>query len=291
MTDQANAPDGSSVRTTRPAYDRAGRSASDPMTVASYAADLRDALRRATKDLHQQLDQAPEQRALLQPGLTVERYGTILHMHLHALTISEASLAALELARPDDLAPYRSRLPALEAELAALAALSTLAPTWAPTWATSHGAGPSLGTTPTSTWAPNQTATRLEPTVPPVALRPVGAAPDTDPALALGTYLGVRYVLEGSTQGAAVILRRLLRNLSEWGTHAFGFWRVQADEAPAWQALAEKLATLPARGPLAESATTAARGTFEVYLRAFGVTAPERDHAHSPHPGQGPAQR
>lgn len=269
MTDQANAPDGSSVRTTRPAYDRAGQSASDPMTVAGYAADLRDALRRATKDLHQQLDQAPEQRALLQPDLTVERYGTILHMHRHALTISEASLAALELARPDDLAPYRSRLPAIEAELAALAALSTLAPTW----------------------APNQTPTRLEPAAPPVALRPVGAAPDTDPALALGAYLGVRYVLEGSTQGAAVILRRLLRNLPEWGTHAFGFWRVQADEAPAWRALAEKLATLAARGPLAESATTAARGTFEVYLRAFGVTAPERDHAHSPHPGQGPAQR
>lgn len=282
MTDQANAPDGTSVRSTRPAFDRADPSVSAPVTAAGYAVDLRDALRRATKDLHHQLDQAPEQRALLQPGLTVERYGTILRMHLHALTISEAALAALELARPDDLAPYRSRLPALEAELAAL---STLAPTWVP----SHAAGPSFGTGPT--WVPDQAATRSEPTVPPAALRSDGAAPDTDPALALGAYLGVRYVLEGSTQGAAVILRRLLRNLPEWGAHAFAFWRVQTDEAPAWRALAEKLATLPARGPLAEGATTAARGTFEVYLRAFGVTAPERDHAHSPHPGQGPAQR
>lgn len=280
MTDQANAPDGPSVRSTRSAFDRADPSVSAPVTAASYAVDLRDALRRATKDLHQQLDRAPEQGALLQPGLTVERYGTILCMHLHALTISEAALAALELARPDDVAPYRSRLPALEAELAAL---STLAPTWVP----SHAAGPSLGTGPT--WVPDQAATRSEPAAPPVALRSDVTASDTD--LALGTYLGVRYVLEGSTQGAAVILRRLLRNLPEWGTYAFAFWRVQADEAPAWRALVEKLATLPARGPLAEGATAAARQTFAAYLRAFGVTAPERDHTHAPHPGHGAAQR
>lgn len=282
MTDPANARDGTPVPTALPALERGGWSVSGAIGAAYEAADLRDALRRATKDLHRQLDQAPEQGTLLQPGLTVERYAAILHMHLHALTICEAALAALEEARPNDLAAYRPRLPALEEELAALA---TLAPTWAP----SRASAPSRRTTPTR--PPDHAATRSEAAPPSVAHRPASAGFGSDPALALGAYLGVRYVLEGSTQGAAVILRRLLHHLPEHGTHDFGFWRVQADEAPAWRALAEKLTTLSAQGALAASATAAARGTFEVYLRAFGVTAPERDHAQAPQPDREPAKR
>ena len=213
--------------------------------IANAPPDLRAALRHATAELHRHLDRAPDQGALLAPDITLGRYATIMEKHLHALAIAEAALASLEHARPSALPPYRPRLPALEADIAALA-------------------------------AQGHSTTRPGTHVAPSA----EAAPAMDGVLACGRYLGTRYVLEGSTRGAAAIAPRLALHLPTLSANAFDFWRLQAEEAPAWQALALTLAALPARGDLASAAIAAARDTFVVFLRAFGLDAPEPSRPH-----------
>lgn len=205
--------------------------------------NLRAALRQATSELHGQLDHAPDQRALLAPGLTLERYASIMSKHHRALAIGEAALAALESAWPSGLPPYRPRLPALEADLATLDA------------------------------APRSTPS-LEPPGPPMA--------GMEAAQARGRYLGTRYVLEGSTQGAVFIARRLEQHLPDLGARAFDYWRLQAEEAPAWHALTRTLASLPVSGLLGSAAIAAAGDTFAGFLRAFDLDAPAPSHAREP---------
>ena len=222
------------------APDDASATTAQPDGDAAAAPDLRAALRHATAELHGHLDRAPDQRALLAADITLQRYTAIMAKHHHALALSEAALASLEPARPSDLPPYRPRLPALDADLATLsvAGYSTVQP----------GA---------------YDVPSAEP------------APAMDPSVARGRYLGTRYVLEGSTQGATAIVRRLERHLPELSANAFAYWRVQAEEVPAWQALVLSLASLPARGELASAAVAAARDAFGAFLRTFGVDAPE----------------
>lgn len=205
--------------------------------------DLRTALRNATTELHRDLDHAPEQRALLAAAITLGDYATIMTKHRHALASAEATIASLDHARASDLPPYRPRLPALEADLASLGA---------------------SGLSATEAGAHDMPAVEAEAAM--------------DASVARGRYLGTRYVLEGSTLGAAAIARRLERHLPELRASAFAYWRVQAEEAPAWQAFALTLASLPSHGPLASAAIAAAGDTFGAFLRAFGLEAPHPDH-------------
>ncbi|MBA2666380.1 MAG: biliverdin-producing heme oxygenase [Trueperaceae bacterium] len=228
------------VHSTLKALDDASAASAQPDGDATAAPDLRAVLRLATAELHRYLDRAPDHRALLAPDITLQRYTTIMAKHHHALTISEATLVSLEHAHPSYLPPYRRRLPALDADLA------------------------TLGTPGRSTIQPG--ASDVPSAEPATAM---------DPSVARGRYLGTRYVLEGSTQGAAFIARRLEEHLPALSANAFAYWRVQAEEAIAWQAFARSLASLPARGELASAAIAAARDTFGAFLRAFGVDAPE----------------
>ncbi len=218
-----------------------------PRDAADAPPDLRTALRKATAELHHRLDRAPDQRALLASDLTLARYAIAMSHHHRALTICEASLAALASSCPTGVPPYRPRLPALTADLAALK-------------------------------APQHRVTR----------RDAGDVPMDDPAptmnaaVARGRYLGTRYVLEGSTQGAAMIAKRLEQHLPDLGERAFDYWRVQAEEAPAWKTLAATLATLPAYGPVASAAIAGARDTFGAFLNAFDLEAPEPRRPHEP---------
>ena len=218
-----------------PRDDEDGTSAR-PADRADAAPDLRSVLRQATAELHRVLDRAPEQRALLAPGIALEEYAAIMAKHHRALAIGEASLAALEAACPTGVPPYRPRLPALEADLAALD-------------------------------APPPSGSRFEADRRP----PVGPAT----AGARGRYLGTRYVLEGSTQGAVFIAQRLERHLPVLAPQAFAYWRLQAEEAPAWKALSAHLASLPAQGPVATAAIAAAKAAFLEFLRAFDLEAHE----------------
>ena len=67
--------------------------------------DLRTALRQATAELHRHLDRAPEPRALLTPGLTLEPYASIMSKHHRALAVGESVLATREDARPTGVPP------------------------------------------------------------------------------------------------------------------------------------------------------------------------------------------
>lgn len=222
----------------------AGATSQGAGAAANAPSDLRTALRQRTTELHRRLDRLPEQRALLAPGLTIKRYVAIMTRHRRALAACETELAALAGARPDGLAPYRTRLPALDTDLARLAA--------------PRPRGPATARVPRSgaAAAPNVDSERARGT-------------DPAPAKRLGRYLGTRYVLEGSTQGAIAIARCLTRHLPELRTGAFRYWRVQTDEAPGWHALAAMLAALPGRGPTAEAAVQAACDAFCVFLAAF----------------------
>lgn len=191
--------------------------------------DLRTALRLRTAGAHRRLDRLPMQRALLRPGLTLPEYARILACHARAHARCEAELDHLEAARPADLAPYRPRLPALRADLARL---------------------PAAATVPARTLAV-----------------PVVGAPRDD-VDAEGRYLGLRYVLDGATQGARGIAPRLAEHLPELPAGPFAFWRLQLDEAGAWHDVTRALAARPADGPVANAAVAAAGEAFEAFLAA-----------------------
>ena len=208
---------------------------------ATVAPDLRSALRAATHALHRRLDHAPEQRALLAPELRVEHYLGIMTRHRRALAESEAVLSALEHARPSALPAYRPRLDALDADIVRLQG------------GTHAHAGSEA---PTS-----------------------GSDGVLDADVATGRYLGTRYVLEGSTQGAAAIARRLEHHLPALRRDAFAYWDLQADETERWHALANLLAALPASDRRARAAIDAARDAFGAFLRAFDIDRDEGSEA------------
>lgn len=195
--------------------------------------DLRTALRLRTAGAHRRLDRLPMQRALLRPGLTVSEYARILACHARAHARCEAELDHVAAGRPDDLAPYRPRLPALRADLAR------------------------LPVEPAATTVPARA----------LAIPAVGAP--RDDLDAEGRYLGLRYVLDGATQGARGIAPRLAEHLPELSAGAFAFWRLQLNEAGAWRAFTRALAVRPADGRLAEAAVAAAGEAFETFLEAF----------------------
>ena len=196
--------------------------------------DLRAALRGSTSRAHRRLDAAPEQRALLSPGLTLERYAAILARHARAYAACESELAALAGGRPAGLRAYRPRLPALRHDLARL---------------------PGGGVDP-------------HPPVPDAGV--AGARPD-GADVREGRYLGFRYVLDGATQGGIVIAARLERTLPQLREDRFAFWRLQVDEAAAWGDVTQALAARPGGGQMAEAAIAAALEAFDAFLRAFDL--------------------
>jgi heme oxygenase len=178
------------------------------------------------------LDRLPSQRELLAPGLTLGRYARIMHAHAGALRRCEAMLAAASGGRPTELAAYVPRGTALHADLARL-------PDVAPDPAVREPArqqGEARGTPP-------RTVHELE-----------------------GRYLGLRYVLEGATQGARVISRRLSQHLPELLEGRFAYWRVQQREAAAWTELLRVLAARPSGDRREEAAVVAAREAYGTFL-------------------------
>lgn len=219
-------------------------------------ADLRAALRQRTAAAHRRLDGLPQQRALVRPGLTRAEYVAILSSHARAQAACEARMARVAAARPADLAPYRSRLPALRADLARLSEVPAARGRPAAQASQAVPADPALPALP------------ADPTTPPAA--DAHAAP-LDPVEAEGRYLGFRYVLDGATQGARWIAPRLAENLPEIASEGFAFWRLQQDEATTWPEVTRALAARPAHGRLARAAAAAACEAFDVFLVAFGA--------------------
>lgn len=85
----------------------------------------------------------------------------------------------------------------------------------------------------------------------------------------LAAYLGVRYVLEGSTQGGVVIARSLERQLPSVTHRSFEFWRQQRLLALRWPAFLAVLAGLDGHAQEQSRALAAARDTFALFLIVF----------------------
>lgn len=217
-----------------------------PTSPAEQADDLRAMLRRRTAEAHRRLDAAPGQRAVLRPSVADDAYASFLAGHLDAHRASEAELARVAWAAPEGLPAYRSRLPALRSDLAGL-------PGVRPRRAEAHGHATER--------ASGYGATR--------------------PEDALGRYLGLRYVLDGATQGAEVIAPRLARHRPDLFDRRWAYWSLLEREAASWPALAAVLAEHPAEGPVADAALAGALDGFDAFLDVF---APSSDASVEPLP-------
>lgn len=202
---------------------------------------LRERLRERTAEHHARLDAAPVQRSLLAAGLSLDGYAAILQRYMHAHGVLEPRLLALEVARPPGLPPFRPRLAALRQDLATLTTMGTRAPT-----------------------VPNLEALS--------ALDALDPLDSTDKSL--GRYLGLRYVLDGATQGAKGISRRLEVTMPDlWQRGAVAYWRAQHEAALDWPALLDQLAT-PQPDVVTTAALLEAVAAFQRFELAFEGVAP-----------------
>jgi heme oxygenase len=88
-----------------------------------------------------------------------------------------------------------------------------------------------------------------------------------------GAYVGARYVLEGSAQGAIFIANCLERSLPALGDKAFRFWTLQRQAAEHWPAFLATLARLDDDRAAQEQAVVTAIQSFDIFLEVFaGVT-------------------
>lgn len=168
----------------------------------------RDALRQSTRPLHQRLDSHPALSRLLRAGIRAADYVDTLQRLEQAYRASEAELSAHDRFRPLAVPPYLPRLPSLRADIAGLTAQFSLEPTRA--------------------------------AIPATASRRTGT-----PSGSTGYYLGLRYVLEGATQGSRIIAAQLRRHHPELLATHHAYWDHQAQVTPHWSIVCHYLDTTP----------------------------------------------
>jgi len=79
-------------------------------------------------------------------------------------------------------------------------------------------------------------------------------------------YIGVRYVLEGASQGSRVIARHLKKSLPYFAAQTFAFWNVQQQAAEHWPIFCNYI-SYPAKSPEYErQMLKAAQGAFECFI-------------------------
>jgi heme oxygenase len=91
-----------------------------------------------------------------------------------------------------------------------------------------------------------------------------------------GTYLGARYVLEGSAQGGIFIANCLEKSSPDLRDNALRFWLLQRQVAGSWPAFLLMLAQLDHDSAGQESAILAARKTFDLFLAVFSGGSHDR---------------
>jgi heme oxygenase (biliverdin-IX-beta and delta-forming) len=86
-------------------------------------------------------------------------------------------------------------------------------------------------------------------------------------------YLGLRYVVEGSTQGGAFIARRLRQNLPELlPAGAFAFWNVQESAAACWPCLCKTIDEVGRASEHSDHMLSAAKTAFQFFIDCFSNT-------------------
>jgi heme oxygenase len=175
------------------------------MTPFQPGDSLHQWLRTRTAPLHRTLDSSPRLRALMQANLPAAMYQQALLGLLQAHAQTEPWLATLAHARPETLAGYESRQPALCRDIQALAGEFNL---------------PAL---------PNDA------TLPAVAPPALPTAADATEQRSV--YVGMRYVIEGASQGARFITRRLQQTSPALLHCASSYWLHQSRMMEHWDRL------------------------------------------------------
>jgi len=189
-------------------------------------------LYETSRDLHDQLDSHPLMLGLFSPDIDSPYYLRVLGALRCGLAPMEQQVLAWEAQHGHGALPvYQPRLPALDADIAALGADL-------PAFAT-------ISSTTSST-IPGTTKLKLD-----------GAA----------AHAGVRYVLEGACRGSVPILKSLSSHA--WLSGRLGFWQRQKQLAVLWPQVTGALASLDFDRSDMMAATKAARSVFEGYLQAM----------------------
>ena len=82
-------------------------------------------------------------------------------------------------------------------------------------------------------------------------------------------YIGLRYVLEGASQGSRIIARHLEKSLPYFANQTFAFWNVQQQAAEQWPIYCNYI-SCPAKSPEYErQMLKAAQGAFECFIECF----------------------
>jgi len=93
-------------------------------------------------------------------------------------------------------------------------------------------------------------------------------------------YIGLRYVLEGASQGSEFIAARLKKNLPLLASQAYSFWNMQLEASRQWPFFCEFI-NQPAKCVACErQMIQAAKITFQIFIECFSF--PRRKHEKRP---------
>lgn len=218
--------------------------------------NLHQRLKANTKAWHSRLDSTPGLRQLIHPGLTLTRYVAVLQGLLEAHRAAEHQLQQLANSHPgvcpDGLPAYRPRVPALLSDLSRLASKTDPTRTTAP-----------ISAPPAIRSAPEPAQSQQSPTA-------SALASAHSVVQAQARYLGMRYVLEGATQGGKMISARVTAQLPQLLTEqACAYWTLLDAASADWTALARSLAR-PAEDDKELAAITAgAVQAYQCFLDIF----------------------
>lgn len=104
---------------------------------------------------------------------------------------------------------------------------------------------------------------------PPPQLHETGASSVPVDARLPAHYFGLRYVVDGSTQGGRFIEQRLRKNLPELTARAFAFWNVQIEVSEQWPVLCASIDRLGQSVECQRQMVEAANGAFRTFIEAF----------------------
>ena len=243
------------------------------MICHTKSASLHQRLKANTTAWHSRLDSTPALRQLIRPELTLEQYVAALRGLMLAHSEVERWLQQITDVYadvcPDDLPAYRPRVPALTADLARLA--TRIARTSSASDTISSGEAVRQSSSHRSPPLPVERIQLEQQAVPTAA--EVCRARSRDEARA--HYIGIRYVLEGATQGGKMISKRITTQLPQLqAEEAFAYWRLLDAASAGWTALSQSLARPPQHSSELAAMTAGAEAVYRCFIDAFRPTDP-----------------
>ena len=86
-------------------------------------------------------------------------------------------------------------------------------------------------------------------------------------------YLGLRYVLDGTSQGAKYVVQRLKKNTPHLIGSAFAFWTVQEEAGTQWPLLCERITQISGNAEARQQMLDSAKGAYRVFIECCSLPA------------------